>query len=144
MDTKAIADAIVKKYKTRNPFDIANEKNILIIYEPLGSIFGYYNRCYKQNFIHINQELDGFDATFTCAHELGHVVLHPKVNTPFLRKHTMLPVSRLENEANHFAVDLLFDDNELFPLLEQPIAVATSYLGVPENLAKYRLNSVQK
>lgn len=144
MNTKTIAEAMAKKYRTRNPFDLAEAKNIIVLFEPLGNILGFYNRCYRQSFIHINQELDGNHATFTCAHELGHAILHPKVNTPFLREHTMFSVDKLELNANRFAVDLLYDDEELKDFLARPINDAAAYMGVPQQLAEYRLSSILK
>lgn len=59
MDTKVIAEAMCRKYETRNPFDLAASLGIIVLHEPLGEILGYYNRCYKQKFIHINEELEG-------------------------------------------------------------------------------------
>ena len=144
MNTKTIAEAMAKKYRTRNPFDLAEAKNIIVLFEPLGNILGFYNRCYRQSFIHINQELDGNHATFTCAHELGHAILHPKVNTPFLREYTMFSVDKLELNANRFAVDLLYDDEELRDFLSRPINDAVAYMGVPQQLAEYRLSSILK
>ena len=55
MDTKVIAEAMCRKYETRNPFDLAASLGIIVLHEPLGEILGYYNRCYKQKFIHINE-----------------------------------------------------------------------------------------
>ena len=143
MNTKVIAEAMAKKYQTRNPFDLASARNIIVLFEPLGNIMGFYNRCYRQGFIHINQDLDGYQSTFTCAHELGHSILHPKVNTPFLRKHTMFSVDRLEQEANRFAVDFIYSDDELADFMNWPISDTASYMGVPVDLAKYRINSVR-
>jgi Zn-dependent peptidase ImmA (M78 family) len=48
---------------------------------------------------------------FVCAHELGHAVLHPKSNTPFLRANTLFSIEKLEVEANTFAVELLLPDD---------------------------------
>lgn len=144
MDIKAVAEAMARKYHTRNPFDLAEAKKIIVLFEPLGSIMGFYNRCYRQSFIHINQELDGYQSTFTCAHELGHAILHAKVNTPFLRKHTMFSVDRLELEANRFAITLLYSDEELKDFLSRPIDDAATYMGVPRKLAEYRLKNILK
>lgn len=44
------------------------------------------------------------------AHELGHAIMHPDANTPFLRKCTGLLISKMEIEANKFAAELLIDD----------------------------------
>lgn len=111
MKTKDIVEALCKKYDTRNPFEIAHQKKIMVIHEPLGSINGYYNRCYRQSFIHINSDLEREQQLFTCAHELGHAVLHPKANAPFLRANTFFSINKLEIEANKFAVNLLVQDS---------------------------------
>lgn len=142
MDTKVIAEAMCRKYETRNPFDLAASLGIIVLHEPLGEILGYYNRCYKQKFIHINEELDGYLATFTCAHEVAHAILHPNLSTPFLRAHTRFSVEKFENEADRFALDFLYDDNELLPFLERTISDAAAYMGVPQRLAKYRMGTI--
>ena len=59
---------LVKKYKTRNPFEIAKNENIIVIYEELGSINGYYNKFARQKFIHINSNLSEQMQIVTCAH----------------------------------------------------------------------------
>lgn len=142
MVTRAIAEKLCRILDTRNPFELAASLGIVVLYEPLGSIQGYYNKCYRQKFIHINEELDGYEATFACAHELGHAILHSDVNTPFLRKNTMFSVGRIETEANRFALDLLFEDEELQPFLERSITDAAAYMGVDVPLAKYRMEGV--
>ena len=74
MSIKMIAEELCRKYETRNPFDLAASLGIIVLHEPLGEIQGYYNRCYQQKFIHINDGLSGDAACFTCAHELGHTI----------------------------------------------------------------------
>ena len=37
---------LLTKYKSRNPFAIANFLNITVLYEELGSIKGYFNNAY--------------------------------------------------------------------------------------------------
>jgi len=83
---------------------------MIILYEPLGSTLGYYSTYKRIKFIHINNGLNGIWQRFVCAHELGHAILHPKVNTPFLRSNTLFSVQRIEREANTFAVELLMPD----------------------------------
>ena len=48
-----------------------------------------------------------------CAHELGHAILHPKSNTPFLRANTLYSVNKLETEANRFMALLLHPATEI-------------------------------
>lgn len=49
-----------------------------------------------------------------CAHELFHAILHPRVNTAFMKKHTLLSVGKIEREANTAAAHLLIPDESLF------------------------------
>lgn len=102
---------LCKKYKTNNPFEIAEMKNILIIKEELGSLDGYYNMPYRQKQIHINCNLSGSREKYACAHELGHALMHPKSNTVFLKSDTLLSVDKLETEADTFAMELLVPDD---------------------------------
>lgn len=113
MDIKHKANSLAKKYDTRNPFEIARDMGIQVIKEDLGSVYGYYNKCFRIKQIHINHSLPEHLQLFTAGHELGHAVLHPNTNTPFLRKHTYFSVDRLETEANKFAIELIIPDTKL-------------------------------
>lgn len=104
---------LLRQHKTRNPIEIAENIGIIVSYESLGSINGYYNTAFRQKFIHINVNLPDYKKTFTAAHELGHALLHPKSNTPFLRENTFLSIDKLEIEANTFAINLLISDEDL-------------------------------
>ncbi|MFJ8365888.1 ImmA/IrrE family metallo-endopeptidase [Bacillus cereus] len=110
MEIKEYVLKIVKKHSTANPFDIAKRKNIIVLFEDLGNTLGFYNTYKRFKFIHINNRINENTQRFVCAHELGHAVLHPKANTPFLRNQTFFSVDRLEIEANTFAVELLLTD----------------------------------
>lgn len=98
---------LIKKYDTNCPFKIAQEIGIHILYENLGSVSGYYNKNFQIKIIHINQNANEDEKRFICAHELGHAILHPDANTPFLKKHTFFTTHRIEFEANIFALSLL-------------------------------------
>lgn len=113
MDIKHKANSLAKKYDTRNPFDIAKDMGIQVIKENLGSVYGYYNKCFRIKQIHINHSLPEHLQLFTAGHELGHAVLHPNTNTPFLKQHTLFSVDRLEAEANKFAIELIIPDSDL-------------------------------
>lgn len=107
MDIQGIAQGIARKYKTTDPFRIARDRHVIIRYVPLGMVMGYHCYGYRQRFIIINQELGGHEARFVCAHELGHVILHPATNTSFLTRFTFANGARIERQANTFAVTLL-------------------------------------
>lgn len=135
-----VISKLVKKHHTRNPFEIADSLGIIILYEPLGSINGYYNTAFRQKFIHINCDLPDYKKTFTAAHELGHAILHPKSNTPFLKEKTYISVNKMELEANRFAVNLLITDEELEEYKELTINEISMIYGLQEDLIKLRLN----
>lgn len=146
MNIEKTARSLVKKFDTNDPFKIAREKNIIVIYEPLGSIRGYYNCTRRQKFIHINQDLNEYQTYFTGAHELGHAILHPKSNTPFLRECTFYSVDRLEMEANQFAAFTLYNDCifEEYLLCNYTLPQMACALGVPDvNLIKYRIENIK-
>ena len=107
LDIKKLIDNLEKKYKTRNPYELAASMNVLVIFENLGSINGYYNKQLRQKQIHINCNLPEHLQLLTCAHELGHSILHQSANTAFLKSFTYLPVDKMEIEANKFAIELL-------------------------------------
>ena len=143
MDTKVLVSNLCKKHDTRDPFDIARQRKIIVVREPLGSIQGFYARSHRQQVIHINQSLDEHQQLFTRCHELGHCIIHPDVSTPFLRAATLLSVDKLEIQANKFAIDLMYDDAELLEALTWPVDQIANWMGVPVRYAKYRMERVE-
>lgn len=145
MDIKATTERIVRYCETRNPFTAAKSLGIIVSYEPLGSVRGYYSKARRQKFIHINDDLPEYLQRFVCAHELGHSVLHPNANTPFLRANTLLSINKLEIEANCFAACLLLPDNELCEYLEYEYTSGqiASCSGLPESLVQYRIETLE-
>ena len=101
-------EQLTKTYKTNDPFELAAAMNIQLYQWDLHSeIMGFYKYIRRNRFIFINSNLVDEDKKFTCSHELGHAVLHPKVNTTFLRANTFYSIDKIEREANEFAVNLL-------------------------------------
>lgn len=143
MDTRAEAEMLVDKYETRDPFELAALLGIVVLHEKLGDIFGYYNQFCRVKFLHINNSLNERLELFTTAHELGHAILHADLNTPFLKRNTIYSIDKLEQQANRFAVDLLFEDAELLPFLIRSVTDAAAYMGVSLELAEYRLSTIE-
>lgn len=113
MDIKGTVETLIKKYNTTDPFAIANALGIRIVYENLGAIYGYFDVHFRIKKIHLNTSIDESLLPFVCAHELGHSVLHPDLNTPFLSKYTLFSIDKIERQANTFAVELLLSDDYL-------------------------------
>lgn len=142
MDQKRIAESLVRKYKTRDPFRIADFLGITVIRTPLRGIRGFYQYLKRCAIIYVDSSLPEYEARFVCAHEIGHALLHRGCNRIFMDSHTYFAVNRYEIEANRFAVDLLFDDDDLRDFLEHPVQLAADCMGVSVELAEYRLSSI--
>nr|WP_308742066.1 ImmA/IrrE family metallo-endopeptidase [uncultured Anaerocolumna sp.] len=134
-------EKLIKKYKTRSPIEIADNLGIIVTYEELGTINGYYNTAFRQKFIHINKSLPKHRQQLTAAHELGHALLHPNSNTPFMKEHTYLSVDKLEIEANTFAVNLLISDEDLEEYKDFTTEQLSILFGYHEKLIELRLKS---
>ncbi|MGF9913700.1 ImmA/IrrE family metallo-endopeptidase [Paenibacillus ehimensis] len=108
MKEREKARELILTHGTNSPFEIAAQKNIVVLYEDLGkNIWGYFTCTNRIPCIHINNRLNYMRALFTGAHELAHGILHPSINTPFLRRNTLFSVDKLERQANRFAIHLL-------------------------------------
>lgn len=112
-DLKGEISKLVKKYGTNDPFELASSLGISVLFMNLGQTYGFF-RIYKRvKVLVINNMLEDWIKRFVCAHELGHAILHPDVNTAFLKKNTFYSIGKLENQANEFAVNLLLYDKNL-------------------------------
>ncbi len=140
MDIKQFVRSLVSENGTFSPFEIAENKGIIIQMEPLGTIRGYYSKALRTKFIHINCDLDEYQQKFTCAHELGHALLHPDLSTPFLRESTLFSVDKLEVEANRFAACLCYPADYLIQEFEGCSACCIAEaLDLPLPLIDYTL-----
>jgi Zn-dependent peptidase ImmA (M78 family) len=138
MDIKEIVTNTVEKIGTNDPFLLARSLKINVLYEDLGSKLGYFSKDYRFKFIHINQSLPKDHQRFVCAHELGHAICHPNENTPFLSKYTLFSVSKIEREANRFAVELLMPDSIVMENEDFGIYTLARSLGIPPKLAELK------
>lgn len=134
MNIKGLVEGLVQKHGTNDPFRIAKELRIQILYEDLGGTSGYYSKDFRFKFIHINKNLSGSGQRFVCGHELGHAIQHPNKSTPFLIKYTVYPVSQIEREANTFAVELLLPDSYLREYPNCNVYHLARFQGIPQAL----------
>lgn len=133
---------LIKKHNTNNPFEIASAENIIIIKEPLGSIYGYYNKKYRQQFIHINCDIDELKQYTTCCHELGHAIIHPNSNTPFLRSNTFCSINKLEKQANLFAAELIIKDDLIINYKGYNLEHISLVENIPIELLKLKFENI--
>ncbi|BBU40726.1 ImmA/IrrE family metallo-endopeptidase [Aeribacillus pallidus] len=133
---KQVVEKMIRKHGTNNPFEIASQKGIVLMFESLGKIYGYHHTFHRIQIIHINDELNEPMKRFVCAHELGHAVLHPELSTSFLRKNTLFCMDKIEREANEFAVELLLSDEVLYTSqgTDATIYEAAAAYGIPREV----------
>ena len=89
----------------------------------------------------LEQTLSGTESEYCCAHELGHLLLHPGLNAQVVGDLTNLCAPRYEREADFFAACLFIDPNlkewsrTYDPLTQEQIAALT---GLPERVVSLR------
>lgn len=115
MDVKEIAENLINKYDTNNPFLLAEYMNVIVCEKDMHKeIMGFYKYNRKNKFIVLNMNLNKLLKKFTAAHELSHAILHPRSNTPFLKSNTLYPIGKIEKEANQLAVEILLPDKFIY------------------------------
>ena len=111
MDIKQRAAKLIRKYHTDDPFKLAPLLNINIVYGPLGGKYGNYMKYRRSRFIFIDTEKTPENMLpFICAHELGHALYTPDVNTSWMKAYTIRMDDKVERKANLFAIELLLSD----------------------------------
>lgn len=134
MDIKRFVNDIAYHHDTRDPFRIAAEYDIHILYEELGKNLGYFSSLFRIKTIRINDHADPFLHPFICAHELGHALLHPHAGTHAFNRNSFIANCKIEKEANQFAVELLFPDELIAGHPEIDIYNLARTFGIPYQL----------
>lgn len=134
MDIKSIVEKLMRKYDTNDPFQLAACLNIVVQRVRLGNTWGYYVSYRRLKAVHINCELPETLQRYTCAHELGHAILHKGVPTPFLKRHTLFSVDKIERQANTFAVELLMPDALMKDYEGFSASDIARFAGIPEGM----------
>lgn len=130
------AEKMKSKYNTSDPLEIAAcEKVTVVPWDLHHQIKGFYKYIRRSKYIFYNMNIDCRMKRFVCAHELGHALLHPRANTPFLKESTFFSVDRIEVEANKFAVELLMPSDILCEHRNLSIYEIAATAGVPKELA---------
>ena len=113
MTIKDVYYSLIQEYGTTNPFNIARQLGITVLFNDLGTNNGLYHSleiCKKTyHYIHINNNLSDDDKRYTMAHELGH----KNSNLHFLRRISRVPLSRQEIEADLFASYFIISNEEI-------------------------------
>ncbi len=111
-----IGESLVRRYGTRDPFKIAKELGINVIFcDNFGSLKGMYRVIKRNRFIFINKALSSRMKAIVCAHELGHDLLHRQLaRANGLHEFMLYDMdTRAEYEANIIAAEILIDTDDL-------------------------------
>lgn len=139
MNIKARAERLVRFYKTRNPFEMVQGMNVILVYYPLEGVRGFYQYFQRNNIIYLDERLPEHEQSFVLAHELGHMILHKKSNAIYMDTRTQFRTGRYETEANLFAMYLLVSDDVFYEYENYSISQLSRLLGYHEKLIKLRL-----
>jgi len=113
-DVKHLVARYVKKFETRDPFELAEHLNVEVQTGPMGSRSGCYMFLKNHKCVFLNEDLEDHEQILVMAHELAHSIMHRKENCYFIRNKTLLLTSKMEIEANTFAAELLIPDDLIY------------------------------
>ena len=143
---QTVAHELIKKYDTRDPFELCKAIGVEVFYADLGSLKGMYKYLKKNRFAVINEKLDSYSKTLVCAHELGHDILHQDLAKRVCLQEFMLydMKSRPEYEANLFASEILLPDDKILTLAHDgyDIEQIAKALSIDINLVAIKISSL--
>ena len=110
-----IGRELVKRSGTRDPFRIADDLGIVVLFRNLGKLKGMYRIIRRNRFIFIKQDLGEQKRIIVCAHEIGHDRCHQHLaKGGGIREFVLYDMtSKPEYEANIVAAEILLDTDEI-------------------------------
>lgn len=138
-DIRSKVDKLVRYHKTRDPFEMVQGMNVILVHYPLEGVRGFYQYFKRNNIIYIDETLSDPDKRFVLAHELGHMILHKKSNAIFMDTRTCLKTSRFELEADMFAMHLLISDEDIGECKDCTLEQLSRTFGYHQKLIELRL-----
>jgi Zn-dependent peptidase ImmA (M78 family) len=137
---RKIIKKLVKKYKTRDPFELCTCLGIWVYKIPLGNTKGYYTYAERKKVIFINAALSTWEKIIVCAHELAHAILHPDGNVYYKKNNTYYVLEKFEIPAQTFAAELLISDEMVSECPSYfTIDQMAAYLSTTSELMKLKL-----
>lgn len=138
MEISQKVNSLVRKYKTRNPFEMIKGMNVILVSYTLYGVRGFYQYYQRNNIIYIDENLSEHEQHFVCAHELGHMFLHKKANALFMDTRTHFTTLKYETDANKFALHLLLSDSFIKECQGYTLEQLSRITGYNEELIKLR------
>lgn len=144
MNIHDFVEKTVRKYHTRDPYKIAREKNVLLVFAPLIDVRGFFQYFQRNNIIYIDETLSEHEQRFVCAHELGHMHMHKSDNFLYMDTKTGFNTNKYEIEANQFAVNLLIPDEVILENYNCTVGQLSRIFGYEKALIELRLKSYRE
>lgn len=110
--TKELVTRLTRKYHTSDPCELMDYLGIEHFEVPLGHRLGCYMLIQRSKCIFINSDITSDVVhNIVCAHELGHAIQHPEIDSSYIGDFTIYSKTQIEVEANKFAAELLLPDD---------------------------------
>lgn len=127
------------------PKKVIESRDIVLCYLDESCVSrGAYEIFKGVQYIYINTKLCDFERRMTYAHELGHSILHPNVDTFKLKKTAPNLLIKYENEANLFAAEYLLSDEIVKKFPNRTIFDIAKEECVSVELVILKLNNLDK
>ena len=140
---KTEVDKLVHRYKTRDVYELIDKLNIILLKVPLHpSVNGLYQYFKRNKIIYLNNGLDSIMERHVLAHELGHAILHPKINITYLESNTFYSKEKIEIAANTFAAELLIEDSLFDEYKNHTIEEMAAIENLPIELIRIKLKYI--
>ena len=136
---------LIKRYRTSNPYDIAEILGIKIDYKHFSSLKGMYFVVERCAFITLSDTLDETMEKIVLFHEIGHHLLHRHLAAKSFQEFGLYNMSsKPEMEANIFAANMLIDDDELDSLARDNYTTAqiARMLYVPHQMLLIKMQDM--
>lgn len=118
-----IVNRLIKRCGTRNPYKVADELGIHILYRDFTKQRGAYKVILKNRFIFLQNGLQPVIEQIVLWHEIGHDVLHRQeaVSAGGFKEFNIFDMreNRMEYEANVFAAQASLPDDTIIEYIKQ-------------------------
>lgn len=135
-----IANNIINRYGTSNPFELCSHMGINVRYMDLGNVKGMYKYIKRNYFVVISNKISKREQYEICCHELCHHILHRNVcENSFIWDGMLFGKDTVvEHEANMLCAEIMIDDEEL-----QQLAKDGNSLGEISSVLEVRAEFVK-
>ncbi|MDD6988792.1 ImmA/IrrE family metallo-endopeptidase [Ruminococcus sp.] len=143
MDIKRELKKIKRKFKTLNPFEIAEKLDVVICDSILpDKLRGFFQISNRVIIIYLNNQLAELEYKMVFAHELAHALLHRGMNRIFMDSRFLNVPNRYENEANLLAAYMLISDDDIKEYIEHEYTTyqISQITGIKSDLVEKRIN----